>query len=35
VIVITANDATEAEQQALDAGADAFLTKAPQPASVA
>jgi len=27
VIVITANDATESEQQALDAGADAFLAK--------
>ncbi|HZO28417.1 MAG TPA: response regulator [Chloroflexota bacterium] len=27
VIVITANGATDAEQQALDAGADAFLAK--------
>ena len=27
MIVITANDATESEQQALDAGADAFLAK--------
>ena len=31
VIVITANDATEAEQQALDASADAFLAKAFSP----